>query len=171
MPYEGGDTGGGRRVYVGNIDYAVAEAQLKEEFNQFGPITNIAYKQGFAFIDFDDTRDAQGGRVVDGEGDGRKDAEEEQKRVVERHHVEFIRRRNGQHAHADEEEELGQPLAPEVAVEAAALLPERRAEEAEQRGDRRDAHGQEHGLVKRDQIPVKVQEHGGADDEEDEVNA
>ena len=59
MPYEGGDTGGGRRVYVGNIDYAVAEAQLKEEFNQFGPITNIAYKQGFAFIDFDDTRDAQ----------------------------------------------------------------------------------------------------------------
>ena len=42
MPYEGGDTGGGRRVYVGNIDYQVAEGQLREEFAEFGRITSVS---------------------------------------------------------------------------------------------------------------------------------
>ena len=45
--------------FEGRARSDVAEAQLKEQFSEFGPITNIAYKQGFAFIDFDDTRDAQ----------------------------------------------------------------------------------------------------------------
>jgi len=58
MVYHGGEVTGGRRVYVGNINYETKEEDIKTEFSLFGLITAISYKQGFAFIDYEDTNDA-----------------------------------------------------------------------------------------------------------------
>ena len=74
--YEGGEDGGGKRVYVGNIAYDLPERLLRCAYCphrpaaprarahppsvwQYGPLTNISFKQGFAFLDFADERDAQ----------------------------------------------------------------------------------------------------------------
>jgi len=57
--YKGGERCEGRRVYIGNINYEVKEEELRGLFDQYGAITNISYKQGYAFIDFQDARDAQ----------------------------------------------------------------------------------------------------------------
>ena len=59
MVYLGGETTDGKRVYIGNINYEVREEELRNAFSEYGQITAISYKQGYAFIDYADKRDAQ----------------------------------------------------------------------------------------------------------------
>mmetsp|Transcript_15857 Transcript_15857/g.26359 ORF Transcript_15857/g.26359 Transcript_15857/m.26359 type:complete len:443 (-) Transcript_15857:1071-2399(-) len=59
MVYSGGEETGGKRIYIGNINYEVREEELRNFFSEYGPITQVSYKQGFAFIDYADKRDAQ----------------------------------------------------------------------------------------------------------------
>ncbi|KAH0643657.1 hypothetical protein KY289_034631 [Solanum tuberosum] len=50
------------RVYVGNLDPRVTERELEDEFRVFGVIRSVWVARrppGYAFIDFDDRRDAQ----------------------------------------------------------------------------------------------------------------
>ncbi|CAI0438671.1 unnamed protein product, partial [Linum tenue] len=50
------------RVYVGNLDPRVSERDLEDEFRKFGVIRSVWVARrppGYAFIDFDDKRDAQ----------------------------------------------------------------------------------------------------------------
>ncbi|KAK6927714.1 RNA recognition motif domain, partial [Dillenia turbinata] len=50
------------RVYVGNLDSRVTEGELEDEFRVFGVIRSVWVARrppGYAFIDFDDRRDAQ----------------------------------------------------------------------------------------------------------------
>ncbi|CAH9101616.1 unnamed protein product, partial [Cuscuta epithymum] len=84
------------RVYIGNLDPRVTETALEDEFRTYGVIRNVWVARrppGYAFIDFDDSRDAldairgvdgkngwrvelshssrDGGRGVSGRGGGR----------------------------------------------------------------------------------------------------
>ncbi|XP_043696316.1 serine/arginine-rich splicing factor RSZ22-like isoform X2 [Telopea speciosissima] len=58
------------RVYVGNLDPRVTERELEDEFRVYGVIRSIWVARkppGYAFIDFDDRRDAQDAiRELDG---------------------------------------------------------------------------------------------------------
>ncbi|EYU29179.1 hypothetical protein MIMGU_mgv1a014305mg [Erythranthe guttata] len=58
------------RVYVGNLDPRVTERELEDEFRAFGVIRSVWVARrppGYAFIDFDDRRDAQDAiRDIDG---------------------------------------------------------------------------------------------------------
>ncbi|XP_044463608.1 serine/arginine-rich splicing factor RSZ22 [Mangifera indica] len=58
------------RVYVGNLDSRVSERDLEDEFRVFGVIRSVWVARrppGYAFIDFDDHRDAQDAiRELDG---------------------------------------------------------------------------------------------------------
>ncbi|KAL0912794.1 hypothetical protein M5K25_016199 [Dendrobium thyrsiflorum] len=58
------------RVYVGNLDPRVNERDLEDEFRVYGVIRSIWVARrppGYAFIDFDDHRDAQDAiREMDG---------------------------------------------------------------------------------------------------------
>ncbi|KAI4337435.1 hypothetical protein L6164_015853 [Bauhinia variegata] len=58
------------RVYVGNLDSRVTERELEDEFRQFGVIRSVWVARrppGYAFIDFDDRRDAEDAiRDIDG---------------------------------------------------------------------------------------------------------
>ncbi|XP_019435151.1 PREDICTED: serine/arginine-rich splicing factor RSZ22-like isoform X1 [Lupinus angustifolius] len=58
------------RVYVGNLDSRVTERELEDEFRVFGVIRSVWVARrppGYAFIDFDDRRDAQDAiRELDG---------------------------------------------------------------------------------------------------------
>ncbi|XP_009614738.1 serine/arginine-rich splicing factor RSZ22-like isoform X2 [Nicotiana tomentosiformis] len=58
------------RVYVGNLDPRVSERELEDEFRIFGVIRSVWVARrppGYAFIDFDDLRDAQDAiRELDG---------------------------------------------------------------------------------------------------------
>jgi len=87
--YQGGETTDGRRIYVGNINYDFREEEIRQKFNEFGNITSLSYKQGFAFVDYADRRDAEdaiasmngktlGGRTITVELSGRppKDGKE-----------------------------------------------------------------------------------------------
>ncbi|CAN4077159.1 unnamed protein product [Withania somnifera] len=50
------------RVYVGNLDPRVSERELEDEFRVFGVIRSVWVARrppGYAFVDFDDRRDAQ----------------------------------------------------------------------------------------------------------------
>ncbi|TYK31362.1 serine/arginine-rich splicing factor RSZ22A-like isoform X1 [Cucumis melo var. makuwa] len=50
------------RVYVGNLDPRVSERELEDEFRVFGVIRSVWVARrppGYAFIDFDDPRDAR----------------------------------------------------------------------------------------------------------------
>ncbi|KAL8208294.1 hypothetical protein R6Q57_007706 [Mikania cordata] len=50
------------RVYVGNLDPRVSEREIEDEFRTFGVIRNVWVARrppGYAFVDFDDKRDAQ----------------------------------------------------------------------------------------------------------------
>ncbi|CAK9136046.1 unnamed protein product [Ilex paraguariensis] len=50
------------RVYVGNLDPRVSERELEDEFRVFGVIRSVWVARrppGYAFVDFDDKRDAQ----------------------------------------------------------------------------------------------------------------
>mmetsp|Transcript_5512 Transcript_5512/g.12990 ORF Transcript_5512/g.12990 Transcript_5512/m.12990 type:complete len:99 (+) Transcript_5512:1554-1850(+) len=59
------------RIYVGNLDERATERELEDEFGRYGRIhyTWVARKPpGFAFIDFEDPRDAEDAvRKLDGE--------------------------------------------------------------------------------------------------------
>jgi len=46
------------RVYVGGISYKALEGDIEYFFRKYGKIREISLKKGFAFIDFDDYRDA-----------------------------------------------------------------------------------------------------------------
>ncbi|XP_073131860.1 serine/arginine-rich splicing factor RSZ22A [Henckelia pumila] len=58
------------RVYVGNLDPRVSERELEDEFRVFGVIRSVWVARrppGYAFVDFDDRRDAQDAiREIDG---------------------------------------------------------------------------------------------------------
>ncbi|WOG81331.1 hypothetical protein DCAR_0100477 [Daucus carota subsp. sativus] len=58
------------RVYVGNLDPRVTERELEDEFRAFGVIRSVWVARrppGYAFIDFDDQRDAKDAiREIDG---------------------------------------------------------------------------------------------------------
>ncbi|GKU87470.1 hypothetical protein SLEP1_g1862 [Rubroshorea leprosula] len=58
------------RVYVGNLDPRVSERELEDEFRVFGVIRSVWVARrppGYAFIDFDDRRDADDAiRELDG---------------------------------------------------------------------------------------------------------
>ncbi|KAM0933806.1 putative transcription factor interactor and regulator CCHC(Zn) family [Dioscorea sansibarensis] len=58
------------RVYVGNLDPRVTERELEDEFRVFGVLRSVWVARkppGYAFIDFDDHRDAQDAiRELDG---------------------------------------------------------------------------------------------------------
>ena len=82
QPYQGGEASDGRRIYVGNINYELQEDTVREAFQEYGTITSMSYKQGFAFIDYADQRDAEdaiasmngkqiGGRTITVELSGR----------------------------------------------------------------------------------------------------
>lgn len=58
------------RVYVGNLDPRVSEREIEDEFRTFGVIRSVWVARrppGYAFVDFDDKRDAQDAiRELDG---------------------------------------------------------------------------------------------------------
>nr|AGC79943.1 arginine/serine-rich splicing factor RSZ28VI [Zea mays] len=58
------------RVYVGNLDPRVTAREIEDEFRMFGVLRSVWVARkppGFAFIDFDDRRDAQDAiRELDG---------------------------------------------------------------------------------------------------------
>ncbi|CAA6671044.1 unnamed protein product [Spirodela intermedia] len=58
------------RLYVGNLDPRVSERELEDEFRAFGVLRSVWVARkppGFAFVDFDDRRDAQDAiRELDG---------------------------------------------------------------------------------------------------------
>lgn len=46
------------RVYVGGISYKAREGDIEYFFRKYGKLREISLKNGFAFIEFDDYRDA-----------------------------------------------------------------------------------------------------------------
>lgn len=46
------------KLYIGNLSSRTTERDLESEFSHFGPIANLTYKQTFAFVEFEDVRDA-----------------------------------------------------------------------------------------------------------------
>nr|CAD7405192.1 unnamed protein product [Timema poppensis] len=48
----------GTRVFVGGLTYRVRERDLEKFFRKYGRIKEVAMKNGFAFVEFDDYRDA-----------------------------------------------------------------------------------------------------------------
>ncbi|XP_049844877.1 serine-arginine protein 55-like isoform X8 [Schistocerca gregaria] len=48
----------GTRVFIGGLTYRVREHDLEKFFRKYGRIKEIAMKNGFAFVEFDDYRDA-----------------------------------------------------------------------------------------------------------------
>jgi arginine/serine-rich splicing factor 4/5/6 len=48
----------GTRVYIGRISYDVRERDIEKFFKGYGRIREILMKDGFAFVEFDDHRDA-----------------------------------------------------------------------------------------------------------------
>lgn len=47
------------RVFVGGLTYRVGERDIEKFFRKCGRIREIAMKNGFAFVEFDDYRDAE----------------------------------------------------------------------------------------------------------------
>ncbi|KAM7268313.1 hypothetical protein ACFE04_010479 [Oxalis oulophora] len=50
------------RVYIGNLDPQVTEREIEDEFCKFGPLRSVWVARrppGYAFLEFDDRRDAQ----------------------------------------------------------------------------------------------------------------
>ena len=56
------------KVYVGNLGAEpLAESDIEEEFEEFGEINSIFVARnppGFAYVDFDDERDAKGKKLL-----------------------------------------------------------------------------------------------------------
>jgi cold-inducible RNA-binding protein len=78
----GGDAGGEEvKLYVGNLDYATDEAKLREEFSQFGSVTDVFLPiekatnrpRGFGFVTFSKRSDAENaiGKMDQAQVDGR----------------------------------------------------------------------------------------------------
>ena len=63
MPYEGGDTAGGRKLFVGNLPSDISSKEIDDIFFKFGKIANIEVKREarkpFAFVEFEDDRDCE----------------------------------------------------------------------------------------------------------------
>lgn len=69
------------RIYVGNLSSKTREKDLQEEFEKYGKVVRVDVKTGFAFIEYDDERDAEEAiDRMDGETiDGRKVSVEKSK--------------------------------------------------------------------------------------------
>ncbi|KAJ8975677.1 hypothetical protein NQ317_019632 [Molorchus minor] len=48
----------GTRVFVGGLTYKVRERDIEKFFRKYGKIKEVSMKNGFAFVEFDDHRDA-----------------------------------------------------------------------------------------------------------------
>eukprot|EP00026_Physarum_polycephalum_P015534 Phypoly_transcript_16240.p1 GENE.Phypoly_transcript_16240~~Phypoly_transcript_16240.p1 ORF type:complete len:131 (+),score=14.48 Phypoly_transcript_16240:37-393(+) len=48
-----------RRLYVGKLSYRTRERDLEDLFSKYGKIINCELKHGYAFVEFDDDRDAE----------------------------------------------------------------------------------------------------------------
>lgn len=46
------------RVYVGGLSYRARDKDLERFFRRYGRIREISLKNGYAFVEFDDYRDA-----------------------------------------------------------------------------------------------------------------
>jgi len=75
---EFGDDCYGRKLYVGNLDFRTDDRDLRDKFTRYGKVTDIFVprdgrgdSRGFAFITFEDKRDAED--AVDGMHDSRLD--------------------------------------------------------------------------------------------------
>jgi len=73
-----GDDCYGRKLYVGNLDFRTDQEYLRDKFRKFGPIEDVFIprdgrgdSRGFAFVTFDERRDAED--AVDGMHDSRLD--------------------------------------------------------------------------------------------------
>jgi len=49
----------GCRVYLGRIPLDIKEREIEKFFKNYGPVKNVNIKTGFAFLEFDDKRDAE----------------------------------------------------------------------------------------------------------------
>ncbi|VDO43046.1 unnamed protein product, partial [Onchocerca flexuosa] len=49
----------GSRVYVGRLSYRAHERDIERFFRGYGRITEILLKNGYAFVEFSDRRDAE----------------------------------------------------------------------------------------------------------------
>jgi RNA recognition motif-containing protein len=50
------------KVYIGDLGYGAAKQELEDVFSRYGPIRNVWVARnppGFAFVEFQDTRDAE----------------------------------------------------------------------------------------------------------------
>ena len=49
----------GTRVYLGRIPLDIKEREVEKFFKNYGTVKNVNIKTGFAFLEFDDKRDAE----------------------------------------------------------------------------------------------------------------
>lgn len=63
MPYEGGDTASGKKLFVGNLPQDISSKEIDDIFFKFGKIIEIEVKRDakkpFAFVEFADDRDCE----------------------------------------------------------------------------------------------------------------
>lgn len=56
------------QIFIAKLSQRVTEDELRYEFKHFGKINNIQLKRGFAFVEYDDYRDAMDAiRKMDGQ--------------------------------------------------------------------------------------------------------
>lgn len=47
------------QIFIAKLSNSVREKDLDYEFRRFGPIKNIQLKRGYAFVEYEDYRDAE----------------------------------------------------------------------------------------------------------------
>lgn len=47
------------QIYIGELTRSVSPKYLEREFAKFGKITNFSFKGRFAFVDYEDPKDAE----------------------------------------------------------------------------------------------------------------
>jgi RNA recognition motif-containing protein len=47
------------QIYIGELTRSVSPRYLEKEFAKFGKITNFSFKGRFAFVDYEDAKDAE----------------------------------------------------------------------------------------------------------------